>query len=234
MAQKRTSKKTTAAKRTVSKKPPRDINSDIRPSFTIQNTAIASLNKKYIIAAIVVIIILAILYAARSLFIAAIVNGHPISRLSVVNQLETQGGKQALDGLITQTLIEDEASKRNINVSQADVNKQIASIQQNIESQGSSLDAALAQQGMTKNDLNEQVKLQLLLNKMIGTPSVTSKEIDAYISQNKAQLPQNESDATLRNQVKQQIIQQKQQQASQSFVAALRNKAHIVYFVNYQ
>ncbi len=168
------------------------------------------------------------------MFIAALVNGTPVSRLSVISQLEKQGGKSALDTLIMQTLISNEAGKRNISVSQSELDTQLKTIQTNVEKQGSTLDVALASQGMTKADLTNQLKLELLLNKMIGqSQQVTDKEIDDYITQNKAQLPQNEDENTLRAQIKQQLLQQKQQQQAQQFIQNLRNKAKITYFVNY-
>lgn len=191
-------------------------------------------SKKQIWIVASIIIVLGILYFGKGLLVAAIVDGQPISRLSVVSELEKQGGKTALDSLVTKTLILNEAKKKNITVNQTDVDNQIKNIQTQIESQGSTLDQELAAQGMTKTDLSDQVRIQLILDKLVGqNVSVSDKEISDYIAANKDQLPQGATDATLSAQVKQQITQQKVQQKVQVFLQSLRNKAKITYFINY-
>jgi len=181
-----------------------------------------------------IIIVLVVLYFAKGLLIAATVNGAPIGRLSVVSELEKQGGQGALDSLITKSLILNEARKRNITVSKADVDSQMKKIQTEIESQGSTLDQELISQGMTRSSFSDQVKLELLLNEMVGkNATATDKEVSDYIAANKDQFPQGEIEATAREQTKQQITQQKLQQQLQDFVQNLRKKAKIIYFVNY-
>ena len=252
MAQKRTTtrqsatpKRHTAAKKTTTSSssrtrssvkktiaPKQEIKSSTTPTTT--TSPLSRFSRKQISLVIGIIVVIGLLYLLSRILIAALVNGQPISRLTVIHQLEQQNGKRALDSLITQKLIEDEASKRNITVSQQEIDNQTKTIEKNIQSQGATLDQALAQQGMTRKDLTDQLRLQLLVNKMVGTPNVTDKEIADFIKTNQQQLPQGQSDATVKNQVKQQLIQQKQQQLSQTFVQNLRSKAHITYFVNYQ
>src|SRR3989344_2094033 len=61
-----------------------------------------------------VILIVAALFIAKGIFVAATVNGSPISRLSVIQELEKQGGKQALEAIIDKKLIETELDKQKI------------------------------------------------------------------------------------------------------------------------
>src|SRR3989344_8106447 len=77
--------------------------------------------KKFIIIAGVVLAIALGAFFARGLFIAAMVNGSPISRLSVVRELEKQSGKQTLKSLIDKKIIEGELDKQGVNVTQADI-----------------------------------------------------------------------------------------------------------------
>jgi foldase protein PrsA len=157
------------------------------------------------------------------------VNGQPISRLSVISQLEQQSGDQALQALVTQTLIQQEASKRNITISQNDVNNQIKTIQNNLSKQGQTLSAALQAQHMTQKELEDQIKLQLMVEKMVGPVKVTDKQILDYMNQNKASLP-----ATVTpSQVAQQLQQQNLQQKEQEFVSGLQSKSHVTYWVSY-
>lgn len=189
--------------------------------------------KKILIGAgIVILLVLA--YFSRSLFIAAVVNGQLISRFSVTSELEKQGGKQALDSIIVKTLILQEAKKRNVSASQKEVDTQLSTIEKNVTSQGATLDQALKQQGMTKGDLIDQIKLQLVLQKIVGDNiSVTDKEIEDYMTTNKDQLPQNQTPEELKAQVSQQLKRQKEQQKIQDYLTQLKNQARIIYFVQY-
>ena len=59
-------------------------------------------------------------------------------------------------------------------------------IEVNVTSQGTTLEALLLQQGMTKDDLKSEIKLQLLVTKMVeNNISVTDKEADDYIASQK-------------------------------------------------
>src|SRR3989344_2438282 len=68
----------------------------------------ASLLKNRKAVFLVVIIIagaLALIFIFKGFFIASIVNGEPISRLSVIKELEKQGGKSVLESLVTKKII---------------------------------------------------------------------------------------------------------------------------------
>lgn len=182
--------------------------------------------------AVIVVVLLAVLF--KSVFIASIVNGEPISRLSVVTALEKQGGKTVLDNLITKKLILQEAKKRNISVTQSDIDSEIKKISESLQVQGSTLDQALASQGMTKSDLNEQLEIQIAINKMVGTDvTVSEKEIDDFVTANKAQITQGMTEAQFREQATRQLKQQKLQVKIRDFIKNLQDKANIIHFVSY-
>lgn len=202
-----------------------------------KSTKTSAKNKKIIIVTIAIIFILvALALYYKNVFVAATVNGQPITRIAVVKQLETQSGKQTLDALVTQTLILQEAKKRNINITQKDVDGELSKITKNVEAQGSTLDQALAAQGMTKNQLVEQIRIQLALDKMVGDKfDATQKEVDEFVKQSQAQLPEGSTTtaAELQAQAKTQITQEKKQQAMQDLIAKLQKNAKIQTFVNY-
>lgn len=183
----------------------------------------------------VVVVVLAVLaYTYKGLFIAAMVNGQPVSRLSVISQLEQQSGKQALNNLVVETLVMQEAKKRNIVISQSEIDSEVKKIEDQLKGQGVTLDSALATRGLTRNDLINQIKLQNELNKMLGSSvSVSDSDVQKYIDQNQDSLPKDLSDADLKNQVRQQLMQQALQTKTQSFIADLQKKASITYFVSY-
>jgi len=187
--------------------------------------------------AFVLLVVAGLIYFGGKVFFAASVNGQLINRFSVIKDLEKQGGKKVLDTIILKTLINQEAKKRKLAISQQEVDTELQKIESNISSQGSTLDALLLQQGMTKNDLADEIKLQLLVTKMVGNNiSVTDKEIDDYLASSKEQssLSSTQSAPELtRDQAKTAIKQQKLQEKIQTFVADLKAKAKISYFIKY-
>lgn len=188
---------------------------------------------KVIVGLVVVILAIAIFFL-KGFFVAAIVNGEPIMRLSVISELEKQGGKQALSSLVNQTLILQEARKKNIQVSQAEIDKAIKQIEDSLKSQGQSLDAALAIQGMTKQDLTMQLKLRTLVEKLLADKiKVTDAEVADYIAKNKDTFPAEMEEDEIKKNITEQLKQQKMGSVSQAWLQELNKNAKINYFVNY-
>src|SRR5690349_14247110 len=90
-------------------------NSEAAAKSTAPKTRTRSLKvrKSYVLFIIAILALGALLYVGRGLFVAAVVNGQPISRISVIKETEKQSGKQALDTIVRNTLIEQEARKAN-------------------------------------------------------------------------------------------------------------------------
>ena len=191
-------------------------------------------SSKIFFYAFILIVIALLIYFGAKFFLAASVNGQLVSRLSVIKALEKQGGRKILDDMILKILITQEAKKRKITVTKKDLDAEIKKIETNITSQGMTLDQLLQQQGMSKSDLIEEVNIQMLLTKMIGDSiKVSEKEIDEYIDLQKKQLPEDSTQEFPREQVKATINQQKLQEKAQSFIAELKAKAKINYFIEY-
>lgn len=183
---------------------------------------------------LVVLIAALLIYFTKGLFVAALVNGRPIFRLSLIQELEKQSGQKALDSLITQTLILQEANKQKVNVSDQDVNQALKDLEDNITQQGGNLDQLLAVQGMTREDLKQQIKLQKIVEKIVGKDvTVSDEETDEYIKNNQSQLPEGETTEQLRAEVKEQLRQQKISEKITVWVEDLRAKANINYFVQF-
>lgn len=147
------------------------------------------LPKKIFQYILVLLVVAGLIYFGGKVLFVASVNGQLVNRLSVVKELEKQGGKKTLDSIILKTLINQEAKKRKLSIPQSEIDAEMKKIEVNVSSQGSTLDALLAQQGMTKDDLVGEIKLQLLVTKMVDDNiSVTDKEADDYIASQKSQL----------------------------------------------
>lgn len=180
-----------------------------------------------------VIIVLAILFAIKGLFIAAMVNGSPIGRLSVIRELENNSGKAALESLIVEKLINNEADKKDVNVSDDEINAEIANAEAQVTAQGGTLEEALSAQGMTLEILKKQIAIQKKLETLLADKiQVTDAEITKFITDNKIKVPKGE-EASYNAQILQEIKQQKLSAESKTLIDSLRSENTIRYFVNY-
>lgn len=188
--------------------------------------------RNLIIIAIIVLIVGAILIFKNQLVVAT-VNGEPITRLQLIRELEKKDGKTVLASIVTESLIKQEAEKRNIQISDAAVKNEVTKIEKSVTGQGQNLDLLLTQQNMTRADLTDQMKMQLMLQKMVEQPKVTEAEIDKYLEDNKESIQEGTDMTTLRPQVKTELEKQKLNEKIQTFIADLQKKAKIDYLKNY-
>ncbi|HSW88376.1 MAG TPA: SurA N-terminal domain-containing protein [Candidatus Saccharimonadales bacterium] len=255
---KTTTKKTSSAPKTVKKaaapKKEKVIETPIEESVVIESiensepiTTAYSENqvkknkKPQIVGLIIVVIIIALLYAFRSQFVAATVNGQPISRAAYNAELQKEAGQKSMDTLVTKMLVIQEANKENVTVSDKEVNDQIDTIKKQLAKQGETLDQALKSQGLTTADLKEQIKISQLIQKMLAkNVKVTDKEVDDYMAKAATQAQQDQTtnpDVTptptpSKDQVRQMLQQEKLNTQFQPWLQNLRQKAKITYFVN--
>lgn len=187
-----------------------------------------------VFALFIIIIIAGLLFYFKGLFVAAIVNGEPITRLSLISQLEKKDGKQMLSTLVTQTLILQEAKKRKIDVSQQEIDADIKRIETSLTSQGQTLDQAMLAQGITKEDLSKDIKIQKLVEKMfVKDVKVADSEVTDYIDKNQSSIPTDLTPDDVKKQVRQQLEQQKLSENFQAWLDSSQKNAKIQYLVNY-
>ena len=191
-------------------------------------------NKKIIIGlALIILAAAGSWHYVKGWLIAATINGRPVTRFEVVRLLEKRSGKQALDSIITKILIQNEAMAKGVSVSSDEVDQEVKKDEAGLATQGNTLEAALAQSGMTMADLRDQIETQKKLEKILGDKvQVSNADIDQYIKDNKITLPK-ENEADSRDQIRSQLQQQKLNQEAPKLIADLKSKAKIQYYVNY-
>ncbi|KKU78452.1 MAG: Foldase protein PrsA [Parcubacteria group bacterium GW2011_GWA2_47_7] len=197
------------------------------------DTRDVKISKKAFFFFALAVLIVMLAYAFRGVFVAATVNGSPISRLALIQTLEKASGKQALESLVMQKVIASEVKKRGITVSPAELDAEVTKIREQVSGQGGTLEELLAQQGMTLDSLNEQIRTQLEVEKMIADKiAVTDAEVDEYIAKNKLDIPADQLEAA-RAQIADQLKRDKVNTEGQAFVSALRETAKVSVFVQY-
>lgn len=183
--------------------------------------------KIYLIAIIAGLLLLAIY--KKSWFIAATVNGAPVTNWQLQLKLNQQFRSKTLDQLVTEKIILNEALKNNAIPTEAEINGKIKEIETQVGG-AQALDSLLSQQGQTRSAVKDSLKLQLAMTKLYEkNATVSAEEVTKFIDQNKEQLKatdsagqQKEAYNDLKNQKLSQIFSQKFQE--------LRQKAKIQIF----
>lgn len=181
---------------------------------------------------LLLLVAVSILFNFKSLFVAAVVNGRPITRFSLDRQLEKQSGKQILDNQITQILISQEGKKQNVNVTPEEINQKIEGIKEELKKQNADLDNLLQTQGTSQKELKEQIKLQLIIEKILGKDiSVSEQEIGDYYEKNKSYFPKDSTLESLKKDLEKDLLSQKIGEKLQPWLDELKKKAKIYYFL---
>src|SRR3990167_5872836 len=156
--------------------PPRKIALSKQKKLKFPQTILKNISKEKVFSFIkrpivIICVILAVIIGAafflRSMFIVATINGEPVTRLQLISDLERQYGKQALEGLVTEKLILQEAKSKKVTVSDSDVITELKKIESQVSQSGQTLDQLLALQGMTRTDLQKRIKVQKIVEKLI-------------------------------------------------------------------
>lgn len=198
------------------------------------NTKGFKMKKSYIILVVAIIVAGGLLYYFRSLFVAAVVNGQPISRLEIVQEAEKQTGKQALNTHVRNLLIEQESKKQNVTVSDKEIDDEIKKVEGTLAQQGQKLDQVLQLQGMTKEDLRKLIRLDKLVGKMVGKDiKVSDKEVNDYVEKSKDMLPKDQSEDEIKKSVAERLKQEKLNEKVKVWLEELQKNANVLYFVQY-
>lgn len=151
-------------------------------------------SKRYLIIHLVILcIVVALLifgYTKVKTEDVASVNGENISKNELYDVMLKQSGQEALDSLIAKKIVELEAKKQKISVSEEDIQKELAKY---YESYGGEegFKQVLAQNGYklddVKKDLGQTVKTRKLIEPRV---SVSDADLKAYFEENKATFAQ--------------------------------------------
>lgn len=153
------------------------------------------LKNKVIIFAAIVIVIAAALILALSLNndeVVAKVGDNEIHKEELYQALVERYGPQTLEGMITDKIIELEAKKANIKISENEIQKEMDKLIQ--QSGGEEMfNFQLAYTGLTLEDVEKDIERYLKVVKLIEPRiKITEEEIVSYFEENKADFDQEE------------------------------------------
>jgi hypothetical protein len=166
----------------------------------------------------------------KGMFVVALVNNSPVFRWDMNTVMASRFGKQTLESMISEKLIAGEAEKAGASVNQKDIDEKEQEI---LKSFGSKVNVEdfLRIQGVTKEEFDRQIKLQLLVQKTLGKNiTITDDDVNNFIATNRAVLVATD-DAGLKSEAKQAIFDQKVGEKFQSWFTELKDKAKVLRFL---
>lgn len=186
-------------------------------------------NKINICPIIAILLVIGAVYAYYRFGIVATVNGKPISRIAYWQNLEKLDKKQTIKQMANEALVYQEAAKNNVTVSKEEIDAEIATVEAQIKKQGQTLEAALSAESMTKTDLEHQISLQKMVEKLAKPEiNITQAQIDAYLTKNKSLLSTTYTKEQLQALAKTQLTSEAKNNAIDTWFAALQKASKIV------
>jgi hypothetical protein len=177
------------------------------------------------IIALIIIVVGVFAWYNKGLFVAGNINGHIVTTPSFYNSLVKADGSQVFDSVVQETLVKQEASKKKITASKAEIDKKVADLEKNLGGK-ENLDVALTQNNTTMDQLRKQLEMQILVEKILADQiKVTDAEITKYINDNKATNP-----SITHAQASDQVKNQKLNDKFTTWYANLKSKAKIYKF----
>lgn len=210
----------------MAKNPPyHQINSLLNKFYSLKN--FKSSKKFYLVLLVIGLLLLAIY--KKSLFLAATVNGSPITNLELQMKLNEQFRTQTLNQLVNEKIILDEARKNNTLATDAEINKKVEEIEMSVGGT-KAMDEILASQGQDRKSIKNQIRMQLSIEKLYSKEAtVSAEEIGKFLETNRDQLQATDS-AKQADEAENLLKQQKLSQIFNEKFQELRQQAKISIF----
>ena len=140
-----------------------------------------------IVALAVLVTIVSLRYVKPDSEVVATVNGENITKDELYQAMLTEGGRQVLDRLITNLLILQEGKRRDITVTDEEIDARIQNlINANFYGMADSFYQALEQYGLSEESLKKDIKTELILRKIAGEQiNISDEEVREYFKANR-------------------------------------------------
>jgi len=132
----------------------------------------------------------AIFYVKGRSEVVASVNGQKITKTELYNLMVKQSGSQALDSLIAEKIVDLEAKKQNIAVSDQEIQTELNGYYESYGGQDVFFQA-LTSSGFTLDDVKKDIALSLKIRKLMEPRiAISDDDLKAYFEENKASFAQ--------------------------------------------
>ena len=190
--------------------------------------------QKIIITVLVVLVLALAVYKFKDWVVVAVVNNRPVTRFTLDRQLEKQYGQQTLESEVSKILILQQAKKEGIEVSAEAIGEKVKEIEDQVTSQGADLETLLSAQGQTRADLEEQIRIQLIVEEILGPEvEVTQEEVAGYYETNQEFFPEGSTLEDLQERISQDLYQQKLAEAFAPWLEKVKGQSKIFYWAQF-
>lgn len=214
--------------------------SNRKSTATAKQTAVSSspqtpkmnLPIKQLTPVIVAVIVGLLLFVAarqyRGYVLAAIVNKTPISTFELNKILIKRYGQTTLDELINEKLLSDLATQNQVTITATDIQSEVTKLEETLGGKDK-LEAAMVQYGLDQKQLESQIKIRLLQQKLaekITPVTVSDEEVKKYYDDNKLVFKDQKFDDA-KDQIKKDLADQKLQTEFMKWFQDQKTKASI-------
>jgi hypothetical protein len=91
----------------------------------------------------------------------------PVTRFELWSRLEKSYGAQALDDMVNEKILDKAIADAHIKIDEAKLTEQVKTLETQFETTGG-LDEALKQRGLTRKDLEKQIRTQLSVEELLA------------------------------------------------------------------
>lgn len=145
----------------------------------------SGLSPKVLTISLVVIGLALLTYKLGPWLVPAVVDKRPVTRFEIWKRLEDSYGEQTLDDIVNEYTLEAVIDDSGVKVADDKVKEQLDTLETQFASLGG-LDEALSQRGLSREDLEKQIKTQLAVEELLADQVVPSEqEIQDYYDTNK-------------------------------------------------
>jgi hypothetical protein len=184
--------------------------------------------KQVYLALVVAVLLIAAAYN-KSWFIAATVNGKPITNFELMSRMNTQYREQVLNQIVNEKILLNEAEKNHVVVGKKELDDREKQMVDNVGGK-QSFETLLAQQGQTETSFRNQLEVWMTIEKLYDKDaSVSADEVNKYIEQNKDQMQSTDS-AKQKTEATDAIKQQKLGQIFNDKFQGLKQAAKVTIF----
>ena len=171
---------------------------------------------------VVVIVLVLLFWYNKGLFLAGNISGKLITTPQFYSKLTKANGEEVFDSMIRETLIKQEAAKKEIVASEKEINEKIKELEDRFGGK-ENFELALKQNNTSIEDLKQQITIQILVEKLLEDKiKVSDKDVSKYRTENKEA-----ASALTDAQIKETLKSQKLSQEFTTWFEKLKEEANI-------
>lgn len=188
------------------------------------------LSNKTLTLALVALAVGLLTYKVGPWIVPAIVNNTPVTRMEIASRLEKAYGAQALDDLVNEKILDQAIAKAGVKIDESNLTEQIKTLETQFESTGG-LEEALKQRGLTRKDLEKQIRTQLSVEIILADKiNPSEEEVNAQFTAGVATLYKDKKIEDVADAIREELKQNKLRDSFLNWFAEVKKEAKVKNF----